>query len=87
MGTLDRDVRLTPTQIALLTDLARRRRRELRKKIDRAQENARGGQTIQHGTLDRHITESNDLTLIIDDLEVAREQIVRKMKNQLGVTS
>lgn len=83
--TMDRDIRFSPGQIAYLATLTRKRRRELNKKIERATENARAGQTIQHGTLDAHVKEFDELGHIAEALEVARQQIVRQMKDRLGV--
>lgn len=85
--TMDRDVRLTPEQITYLKRLCGNRLRELRRKIARADESRRQGNTVQLGTLQHHHTEYEALQQVADSLEVARQQIVRHIEAKLGLVS
>lgn len=73
--TIDRDIRFTPGQIAVLQDVVRRRKRELGRSIARADGQAAAGVRIQRGTYEQHVEELNELARIGENLEVARKQI------------
>jgi len=83
--TTDREIRLTPMQMHHLDRLCRKRMGELTKKIDTAKERRLAGDTIQQGTLDAHYREREELQIVRDALEVARQQIVRQFKDKLGI--
>lgn len=84
---MDRDIRLEAMQIEYLDRLARKRMSELKKKIEVAQDRKRSGDTIQHGTLDAHITERESLRLAREQFEGARKYFAHQIMSNLGMDS
>ena len=83
--TIDRDIRVTPGQIVYLQRLVRTRKRELGKKIAKADENRRAGVRIQEAYLNDHMEELNELDRFHETLDAAQAQIQRLMKRRLGL--
>lgn len=80
---MDRDIRLEAMQIDYLDTLARKRMRELTRKIEDAQERKRSGDKIQHGTLDAHVTERESLRLAREQFEGARKHFAHQIMSRL----
>jgi hypothetical protein len=81
--TLDREIRLSADEIHYTREAVRRRLEQLRRSIITAERNRLGGQTIQHGTMQRHYEELDALNRVRESLDAAAEQIKRRIVGKL----
>lgn len=83
--TADRDIRFSPSEIHYTTQAVKARMRKLRRSIAAAEASLAAGATIQRGTHERNLEELAALTLVSENLEVARKQIAHKIRESLGM--
>jgi hypothetical protein len=81
--TLDRDIRFSPLQIAVMQTALRDEVKKRTRSIEKAEANRAAGQKVFHNVLDEHHSARDAARECIEILEVARRQIGHQVAAKL----